>query len=348
MLGGLEDAHHLNRLVRGDGELPLSGSFSELAAHHLAAAGVVLRLARFEFGGGDHAGSARRHRDPHRLLRPDSIVVCAAYHCFRHGIPRVDQPQAALLRHVLPGIEYGHVVAPRLDLRDDVVDAGDEPVAGPDEGEGQDVEVSLELEPPVALALSDSVREFPLFIQFEVLGIEVPARICPDGKLDLPGFVAGVVDGADIDRAGAIRTVDDPDESGERVIARRQDQRKGVLGSPAGLNKRSRAEHQQACQNRPSANACLSLHQSSSSRADCRCPLTPTECAYSRRCRAPSLVRAHGSAATSAVPAPTVGGCPREGTPPPSSSCRTRAPRYGSGLRSPPASGARSTPATGD
>ena len=98
--------------------------------------------------GGDHASSTCGDGDLHGVLRPAPFIVRGGDLCFRHSVPEVDQPQAALLHHVLPWIEYRHVVAPRLDFRDDIVNGGHEAVPGPDEGEGQDVQIGLELEPP--------------------------------------------------------------------------------------------------------------------------------------------------------------------------------------------------------
>ena len=215
--------------------------------------------------GGDRAGSSRRHGELHRAFGPGAVIVRTFDLHLRVAISGVDQPQPALLRHVLAGIEYRDVVVPRFNLRDDIVDARHEAVSSADEGERQDVEIGLELEPPVALTVADSARESLVRIpRFEVLGIEVPARVRTDGEGDCCGLIAVVVDGEDLHLAGLIRAVDDPNESHERIVSRRQDERQGILGRPNRLNERSETEQWNAGEAQPWASGEDLLHRSTS------------------------------------------------------------------------------------
>ena len=215
----LQQAHHLDRTVGGDRQPPLAFPGPEAAGESRAA---VLELTCAQ-----HACHARTESEPHRPERgcPPPVVHPGDPDA-RGSAPGIDQAQPALLIPVSSRIEERHVIVVRPSKRLDrnFMHVGNEAVRRSDVGQGFDGQRRGKLQSPVAGTVSDtrgqSFRRVPVF---QVRGVEMRCRPRLQREGDGAEAPPGVVYGVDVDRAGAIRVVDDAHESLPATVGRRHD-----------------------------------------------------------------------------------------------------------------------------
>ena len=215
-------AHHLNRAVGGHQQLPLARSVPEAA--------LEVRMPFFEIRGAVQTCLVGGQADFQVVLARHPLVVKPGNRHLGIDARGVDQTKQALLAGVTPRVEYRHVPPHRLPLHD-IVDAGEKAIGGSSNvGKGLDVQVRLELQPPVALPASDAARQSlggssPL----QISGAEMPRLLCVQVQCDRPALIALIVDGMNGHRSGSIGTVDDSCEPLPGRVGSRHEQRKVVL-----------------------------------------------------------------------------------------------------------------------
>ena len=153
------------------------------------------------------------HRPGRRVAAP---VVHSGDFDARGAVAGIDQAQTAQLTLVRSRIEEGHVIAIRAVFRlcRHLVHVGDEAVRRPNVGQGLQVEVRRQHQPPVAAPGADAFGQSFLRIPvLQVGGIKMCRPLRLQRQRDgLVGF-AFVVNGIDAHVPGAIGVVDDAHET---------------------------------------------------------------------------------------------------------------------------------------
>ena len=218
-----QEIHDLNRAIGRDEQMPLARTVSKATAQPASARLELLRA--------DRTSPAGRQSETHFVLRRLTSIIQPVDHNLGFGVRWVDEAQPADLRAIVPWIEYGHVVAHRLALRDEVVHARHEAVRRPNVGERLDVQGGDELKAPIAVAVADPARQALVrAARFQLVGIDSHAR--PGGHAERDGAEAltGIVDGVNLHRSAVTRVIDDSDEALLNWVGCRHDQRQGMLG----------------------------------------------------------------------------------------------------------------------
>ena len=199
---GGERVQHRDGLVGAHNKLPLPLARPQPTAHPRAG----FKLLRTE--------RARRptvERQHHRRARRAPLVVDALdAHLGALGTG-VDEPQPAHLLVVPSRIEYRYLVLPRPGARNEVVHAGQEPVAGADVGQHLKLQRARKLQAPVALARRPRRTLEPLLrvAALQIVGVEV-LRLAPtDGKRQRPVRHPRIVPGDDFHLAVRVGVIDD-------------------------------------------------------------------------------------------------------------------------------------------
>ena len=187
-------------------------------------------MSVFEIRGAVQTRRVGRQADSHiATARRNPLVVQSRNRYLGIDTRGVDQTELALLVGVSPRVEYRHVPAHRLPLRN-IVNAGQEAVfEGPDVREGFNVQIRLELQPPVAFSAPDIARQSLVgSAQLQFSGVEMRRLLCAQAQSDRPGLVAGIVDCVNGHRTIPFGTVDDSHESLPHNVGSRHEQREGM------------------------------------------------------------------------------------------------------------------------
>ena len=218
--GASQQAHRLDGYARRDEQPPFTRPVPETAIEALTAGFELVRAQHARLPG------RQRQRDlAARSARPR--IVARADRDRRRRRAGVDQPQPAPLACVARRVEEQHMPGSRRH-GNRIVHTRQEPVRGTDIRRRPDVQVRIELQPPVALTVTYAVRQPPCSIAFlQVARSEMrrPVRIeIEHGRAEA---CAGIVNRVNPHRAGLAGGVDDAHEPLKAGFRHRRDQREG-------------------------------------------------------------------------------------------------------------------------
>ena len=183
-----EQAHRANGWIRLHLQLPFPGAGAERSDK--------LRVAGLHLLRGDRARAPRRNVERHLGARLSGVVRAAHHHGLFHT-PGVHHAQQALLISIAAGVEKSHPLQGG-GRRDDIVHAGEEPVAGADVGVHPDVVLGGQFQAPVAHAGADARGKAAIGrAVFQVRGVEVGGVALGEVEQCLRAGGAGVVEGGD-------------------------------------------------------------------------------------------------------------------------------------------------------